>query len=66
MASRTGIPQGDPPPYEAATSSAPRQNISYLDMSRNGIPPQYRSSMEDERRELPTGWVRQYDAQTYL
>jgi len=57
------VPQGAPPPYEE-TSSAP-QRTNHLVVPRNGIPHSARRSMEDENRDLPSGWVRQYDAQTH-
>lgn len=43
--------QGSPPAYEQD--------------GKNGIPPQSRRSMEDENRELPPGWIRQYDPQEH-
>ena len=61
-----------PPPYEDATSSsappsAPPTHLhpSTAHKERNGIPPSIRRSMEDENRELPPGWVRQYDAKEH-
>ncbi|KUJ15881.1 uncharacterized protein LY89DRAFT_550290, partial [Mollisia scopiformis] len=33
--------------------------------TRSGIPPPARRSMEDESRELPPGWVRQYDSKSH-
>ncbi|KAL8720937.1 MAG: hypothetical protein Q9225_002264 [Loekoesia sp. 1 TL-2023] len=58
-------PNEPPPSYDAATAS--HTNSAQLSSSqtqhrtRNGIPPEYRRSMEDEGRPLPRGWVRQYD-----
>ncbi|KAI9731656.1 MAG: hypothetical protein M1818_007786 [Claussenomyces sp. TS43310] len=52
-------PAGPPPSYDAATAASESHK------SRNGIPPQSRRSMEDEARELPHGWVRQYDPKTH-
>lgn len=42
-----------PPSYETATANAPNR--------RSNIPSVYRRSMEDEQRDLPEGWIRQYD-----
>ncbi|CZR60600.1 uncharacterized protein PAC_10496 [Phialocephala subalpina] len=71
MASTTE-PTEPPPSYTAATSPiAARpttQDASHLQVphkTRSGIPPNARRSMEDESRELPSGWVRQYDAQSH-
>lgn len=71
MASTTE-PSEPPPSYTAATSSnaAPStsQDTSHLQVpykTRSGIPPNVRRSMEDESRELPSGWVRQYDSQSH-
>lgn len=62
-------PSGPPPPYEAAASSstaAPTHlHPETAHKERNGIPPSIRRSMEDENRELPPGWVRQYDAKAH-
>ncbi|KAJ8602775.1 hypothetical protein MRB53_042361 [Persea americana] len=62
------VPNEPPPTYAHATgsstsSSAPRQSSSHLTVG-NGIPPEVRRSMEDEHRELPRGWIRQYDAKS--
>lgn len=60
-------PNEPPPSYDAATASqsAPSQppptQSSHQHRTRNGIPPAYRRSMEDEGRPLPQGWIRQYD-----
>lgn len=68
------IPSEPPPPYTAgpSTNAAPPttnpQDASRLQVphrTRSGIPPSARRSMEDEARELPTGWIRQYDSQTH-
>ncbi|KAL8835898.1 MAG: hypothetical protein Q9170_003125 [Blastenia crenularia] len=69
MASKPSItvsnPEEPPPSYDAATAS--RTNTAQLSSTqnqhrvRNGIPPEYRRSMEDEGRPLPPGWIRQYD-----
>ncbi|KAL3426922.1 hypothetical protein PVAG01_00431 [Phlyctema vagabunda] len=56
--------QGDPPSYEAATST-PSSHGQGAPKVRNGIPAQSRRSMEDEGRALPPGWVRQYDAREH-
>lgn len=63
-------PADAPPSYETATGSSssttPAQRVSTDGPSsrttRNGIPPERRRSMEDEHRELPPGWVRQFDS----
>jgi len=63
-------PAEPPPPYEdvtASSSTSSRPPPTHLHpetahKERNGIPPSIRRSMEDENRELPAGWVRQYDA----
>ncbi|MCJ1460534.1 hypothetical protein MMC28_010916 [Mycoblastus sanguinarius] len=56
-----------PPSYdEAAASSASssrRRTHQLPNKTRNGIPPLTRRSMEDEGRDLPHGWTRQYDSQ---
>lgn len=62
---------GDAPPsYTEATGRptithrpADSNNGLLQPKSRNGINPDLRRSMEDESRELPPGWVRQYDTQ---
>ncbi|KAI1268072.1 hypothetical protein F5Y18DRAFT_278082 [Xylariaceae sp. FL1019] len=53
-----------PPNYSEATgaSSGPPPSLSRRE--RNGISPETRRSMEDERRPLPEGWVRSFDPQT--
>ncbi|KAL9577470.1 MAG: hypothetical protein Q9212_006346, partial [Teloschistes hypoglaucus] len=60
-----GIPDEPPPSYDAATAPqthlAPPSSGQHSHRVRNGIPPEYRRSMEDEGRPLPPGWVRQYD-----
>ncbi|PBP19984.1 hypothetical protein BUE80_DR009215 [Diplocarpon rosae] len=61
-------PSEPPPPYSA--SSAPQTQAtssSHLRVPnpRNGIPPLSRRSMEDEARELPHGWTRQYDQSSH-
>lgn len=48
-------PEDAPPSYEKATGLAPP--------ATDDIPMSDRRSMEDERRALPKGWVRQYDDQ---
>lgn len=56
-----------PPPYSEAvgsSSSTSAQGSSTTQRVRNGIPPEHRRSMEDERRPLPNGWVRQFDSKT--
>lgn len=47
------IPPEAPPPYSKTAPTVPK--------TRNGIPPSARRSLEDELRELPQGWIRQYD-----
>ncbi|KAI4269032.1 MAG: hypothetical protein LQ337_007512 [Flavoplaca oasis] len=62
MTSNPSAEPAEPPPtYEAAT--APQSSNSLR--VRNGIPPAYRRSMEDEGRPLPSGWVRQYDPENH-
>lgn len=63
-----GIPSEAPPDYDTATASssstAPNRLSAHgpsLQTERNGIPAAHRRSMEDELRELPPGWVRQFD-----
>ncbi|KAI0016215.1 hypothetical protein F4780DRAFT_703092 [Xylariomycetidae sp. FL0641] len=51
------IPPPPPPTYDEATGRS--RTLSRRE--RNGIPPEARRSMEDERRPLPPGWVRSYD-----
>ncbi|KAL8809693.1 MAG: hypothetical protein Q9223_003282 [Gallowayella weberi] len=63
----TAVPDEPPPSYDAATadrstSGRPDSGQAFLRV-RNGIPPEYRRSMEDEGRPLPAGWLRQYDPQ---
>ncbi|KAF1979705.1 hypothetical protein BU23DRAFT_548903 [Bimuria novae-zelandiae CBS 107.79] len=58
-----------PPSYDIATGSSaepkPLRRVSTdgptSRTARNGIPPERRRSMEDEIRELPPGWIRQFD-----
>ncbi|KAL9619145.1 MAG: hypothetical protein Q9160_006234 [Pyrenula sp. 1 TL-2023] len=47
-----------PPTYEESQASSHLRPPK----PRNGIPANHRRSMEDEARELPPGWVRQWDA----
>merc|ERR1712093_875596 len=56
-----------PPPYDASTRPNPASNINNLQVpnARNGIPPHDRRSVEDEFRDLPQGWTRQYDEQSH-
>ena len=66
-------PTDAPPPYSeaAASSSRPSNRPSPASQSqlpykeRNGITAQYRRSMEDEGRPLPSGWIRQLDPQNH-
>ena len=62
-------PKEPPPPYNEATgSNQPSKPSTHLEVphkTRNGIPPHTRRSMEDENRDLPHGWVRQYDAKEH-
>ncbi|KAI4119397.1 MAG: hypothetical protein LQ345_000705 [Seirophora villosa] len=59
------VPDEPPPSYDAATapptSTSQSSSNQHSLRARNGIPPAYRRSMEDEGRPLPQGWVRQYD-----
>lgn len=57
------IPNDAPPSYDAAVSKNNSSEVdpTHLHVARNGIPPLSRRSMEDEARELPEGWVRQFD-----
>lgn len=48
---------GDLPPAYSKNDPTPHK-------TRNGIPPDHRRSMEDASREVPEGWVRQYDPQS--
>ena len=66
------IPSEAPPSYTDATATASNQRPATLQVpqssthrARNGIPPEYRRSMEDEGRSLPPGWIRQYDDQNH-
>ena len=64
------VPSEAPPSYTDATASSPRPTHLQPPQSsthriRNGIPPEYRRSMEDEGRPLPPGWLRQYDEQQH-
>ena len=52
------MPNELPPAYEEVANSSKTYKV------RNGIPPERRRSMEDENRPLPSGWVRQFDAQS--
>ncbi|KAL8728677.1 MAG: hypothetical protein Q9166_005241 [cf. Caloplaca sp. 2 TL-2023] len=56
-------PDEPPPSYSAATAPPATSNTSLR--VRNGIPPSYRRSMEDEGRPLPSGWIRQYDPENH-
>lgn len=65
-------PSEPPPPYETAASSSSTSTAAPTHLhpdtahkERNGIPPSIRRSMEDEKRDLPEGWVRQYDAKEH-
>merc|ERR1712029_96681 len=60
-------PSEPPPPYDASTRPNPTSNTNNLQVpnARNGIPPHDRRSMEDEFRDLPQGWTRQYDEQSH-
>lgn len=63
-------PSDAPPSYTDATATSPRPTHLQPPQSsthrvRNGIPPEYRRSMEDEGRPLPPGWLRQYDEQNH-
>jgi hypothetical protein len=65
-------PSEPPPPYEAAASSSSTSKAAPTHLhpdtahkERNGIPPLVRRSMEDENRDLPAGWARQYDAKEH-
>ncbi|KAL9109428.1 MAG: hypothetical protein Q9227_005935 [Pyrenula ochraceoflavens] len=51
------IPSDAPPSYEEAQASTSSTSRS----TPNRIPPSHRRSMEDERRPLPSGWIRQFD-----
>ena len=64
------IPSEAPPSYTDATASDPRPATLQVPQAsthraRNGIPPEYRRSMEDEGRSLPQGWIRQYDDESH-
>ncbi|KAI5272352.1 hypothetical protein E4T47_04446 [Aureobasidium subglaciale] len=48
---------GEAPPAYSRNDPTPHK-------TRNGIPPDHRRSMEDEAREVPEGWIRQYDPQS--
>ena len=63
-------PSDAPPSYTDATASGSRPAHLQVPRTsthrvRNGIPPEYRRSMEDEGRPLPQGWLRQYDDQNH-
>jgi len=57
-----------PPSYDvaAASGSSAKPPTTHLEVPkvRNGIPASARRSMEDEQRQLPPGWVRQFDSQS--
>ncbi|KAI0143127.1 hypothetical protein GGR57DRAFT_366714 [Xylariaceae sp. FL1272] len=53
-----------PPSYSQATGTSSGSPPSLSRRERNGISPETRRSMEDERRPLPEGWVRSFDPQT--
>jgi hypothetical protein len=55
-------PSEPPPSYEQVTKKPEQSDFLKVPQSRNGITPAQRRSMEDEQRELPQGWVRQFDA----
>lgn len=61
MADKT--PTDAPPSYDTVAGSSANSKQSHLAVpgAHNGIPSQYRRSMEDEHRPLPDGWVRQWD-----
>ena len=66
--SHADVPDEPPPSYDAATAQNTTQAHSSSTLqvphrTRNGIPPEYRRSIEDEGRPLPPGWVRQFDAE---
>ncbi|THY45498.1 hypothetical protein D6C98_07809 [Aureobasidium pullulans] len=50
------VPGDEPPPYSKSDPTPHK--------TRNGIPPDHRRSMEDASREVPQGWIRQYDPQS--
>jgi hypothetical protein len=50
------IPSDMPPAYS--------KNDPTPHKTRNGIPPDHRRSMEDAGREVPEGWIRQYDPES--
>ncbi|KAL8861825.1 MAG: hypothetical protein Q9178_001694 [Gyalolechia marmorata] len=62
MTSHPTIAEPDEPPPSYDTATASQSNSTRI---RNGIPPAYRRSMEDEGRPLPPGWVRQYDPENH-
>jgi len=57
-------PSDAPPPYSRVdpTTTGYDPGPSHRLQPRNGIPPEHRRSMEDEGRDLPAGWVRQFDS----
>jgi hypothetical protein len=74
--STPAVPAEAPPPYQSEqipTSSPSTSTSHHLQVpggsdddaesiiSDGGIPASERRSMEDEMRELPTGWIREYD-----
>jgi hypothetical protein len=68
-------PQEPPPPYSGHKSNTQNSTASVLPSTgshlevphqiRSGIPAHDRRSMEDESRDLPSGWVRQYDSKSH-
>ncbi|CAJ2508017.1 Uu.00g092030.m01.CDS01 [Anthostomella pinea] len=52
-----------PPTYDEVMGRGSSAAPPLARRERNGIPPEDRRSMEDERRPLPEGWVRSYDPQ---
>lgn len=68
MSSSNQIPNEPPPSYTEVSNAAappkpaPRTN---LEVPQSRIPQHERRSMEDEGRDLPPGWVRQYDSSSH-
>lgn len=62
----SGQPAEPPPPYTRVDPKTLGSDPApgHLLEPRNGIPPEARRSMEDERRALPEGWVRQFDSKS--
>ncbi|KAI6711332.1 hypothetical protein JHW43_006162 [Diplocarpon mali] len=61
-------PSDPPPPYSASPAPQTQPSASShlrVPNPRNGIPPLSRRSMEDEARDLPHGWTRQYDQSSH-